>query len=59
DTASRDTDVEFPVWESRAFNSLHRLGVSRYEAPPSIRTRTASLFGPRAYAIEPLKPTQL
>jgi hypothetical protein len=59
DTASRGTDGEFPVWESRSFNSLHRLGGSLYEALPSIRTRTASLFGPRTFDIEPLQPNAL
>ncbi|MGV0155552.1 hypothetical protein ACSW29_19640 [Rhodococcus sp. GB-02] len=59
DTASRGTDGEFPVWESRSFNSLHRLGGSLYEALPSIRARTASLFGPRTCDIEPLLPIPL
>ena len=59
DTASRGADGEFPVWESRSFNSLHRLGGSFHEVLPSIRTRAMGLFGPRTSEIEPLQPTQL
>ena len=59
DTASRGADGEFPVWESRSFNSLHRLGGSFHEALPSIRTRAMGLFGPRTSDIEPLQPTAL
>lgn len=59
DTASRGADGEFPVWESRSFNSLHRLGGSLYEVLPSIRTRALGLFGPRDHDIEPLSPIPL
>lgn len=59
DTTSRGTDGEFPVWESRSLNSLHRLGDSLSEALPSIRDRALSLFGPRTYDIEPLPPIPL
>lgn len=58
DTASRGADGEFPVWESRSLNSLHRLGESLFEALPSIRTQTLRLLGPHTYDIEPLLPSR-
>ena len=58
DTASRGADGEFPVWESRSLNSLHRLGESLFEALPSIRTQTLRLLGPHTYDIEPFLPTR-
>ena len=59
ETAARNEDGEFPVWESRSFDSLYRLGDSLYDAVPHLRTRAAGLFGPLAYDVEPLPPTRL
>lgn len=59
DTAARGTDGEFPVWESRSLNSLHRLGDNLNDALPVLRAGAGRLLGPRAHDIEPLPPTLL
>ena len=59
DTAARTADGEFPVWESRSFNSLHRLGGNLRDALPLLRARTVGASGSRPYDIEPLPPTRL
>jgi hypothetical protein len=53
DLASRDAEGEFPVWESRGMNTLHRLGASLTEALPRLR-ESAGTDG-----VEPLTPSHL
>jgi hypothetical protein len=53
DVASRDTDGEFPIWESRGMNTLNHLGASLADALP--RMREGSGVG----TIEPLEPHRL
>ncbi|MFE7134416.1 hypothetical protein ACFVIM_26515 [Streptomyces sp. NPDC057638] len=59
DSASRDAEGEFPVWESRALDSLHHLGADLHTALRSVRARSAGLLGPRPYDVEPLPATRL
>lgn len=59
DTAARGADGEFPVWESRSLNSLHRLGDGLRDALPRVRARAVSLSGSLPYDIEPLPPARL
>ncbi|MEE1766799.1 hypothetical protein PUR34_00790 [Streptomyces sp. JV185] len=56
-TASRNTDGEFPIWESRALDSLHYLGADLRQA--LVRERSVSIFGPRPFDVEPLPATHL
>ncbi|MGO3885463.1 MAG: hypothetical protein ACTJHU_04120 [Mycetocola sp.] len=58
DTASRTSDGEFPVWESRSCDSLHLLGGSLTEALPLIVERARGLCGSSEFDVEPL-PGQL
>lgn len=59
DTATRDVDGEFPVWESRSLNSLHLLGANLNEALPLIRERATALFGADLPDFEPLPAVRL
>lgn len=58
-SASRNTDGEFPIWESRDFDSLHYLGTDLCEALPLVRERSVSIFGSRPFDVEPLPATRL
>ncbi|WEH33066.1 hypothetical protein PZB75_06555 [Streptomyces sp. AM 4-1-1] len=58
-SASRTTDGEFPIWESRGVDSLHHLGTDLREALPLMRERSDSVFGPRPFDVEPLPATRL
>lgn len=53
DVSSRDEDGEFPVWESRGMNALHRLGASLTEALPRLRENAGT------DRVEPLTPFAL
>ncbi|MET8506316.1 hypothetical protein ABZV60_16890 [Streptomyces sp. NPDC004787] len=59
DSTARDTDGEFPIWESRDFDSLHYLGTGLREALPLVRSRAVSILGPRPFDVEPLPATLL
>ncbi|MFI1245249.1 hypothetical protein ACH4TY_00910 [Streptomyces anulatus] len=58
-TASRDTNGEFAVWESRGCDSLHHLGADLRQALPLLRARSVQIFGHRPFAVEPLPVTHL
>ena len=53
DVTIRDEDGEFPVWESRGMNALHRLGASLTEALPRLRENSGT------DGAEPLTPSVL
>ncbi|MFE6663831.1 hypothetical protein ACFVFH_09705 [Streptomyces sp. NPDC057697] len=58
-SAARDTDGEFPVWESRGLGSLHYLGADLRTALVLVRDRCTSISGPRPFDVEPLPATRL
>ncbi|MFI2209818.1 hypothetical protein [Streptomyces sp. NPDC020141] len=58
-SSARDPDGEFPVWESRSLNSLHRLGSDLHQALPLIRARSADTLGSRPFDVEPLRAARL
>jgi len=53
DVGGRDAAGEFPVWESRGMNTLHRLGESLTAALPLLSDRAAT------ESVEPLTPVRL
>lgn len=59
DTATRDADGEFPVWESRSVNSLHLIGANLDDALPRMRERSTALFGADLPDFEPLPAVRL
>ncbi|MFJ2077159.1 hypothetical protein ACIOGW_18530 [Streptomyces anulatus] len=58
-TASRDANGEFAVWESRGGDSLHHLGAGLRQALPLVRARSGHSSGPRPFAVEPLPAARL
>ncbi|MGW4220534.1 hypothetical protein ACWEJZ_26400 [Streptomyces bacillaris] len=58
-SASRDADGEFPVWESRGINSLRYLGTDLRAALPLVRARSVRTPGSTPYDVEPLPATRL
>ncbi|ALC26183.1 MULTISPECIES: hypothetical protein [Streptomyces] len=58
-SASRNADGEFPIWESRGLDSLHYLGADLRAALPLVRDRSIGSFGPRPFDVEPLPATRL
>ncbi|MEV3870259.1 hypothetical protein [Streptomyces sp. NPDC049906] len=59
ETASRTAEGEFPVWESRRSDTLHRLGADLYEALPLVRARSEEALGVRPFDVEPLPAVRL
>lgn len=59
DSASRSAEGEFPVWESRSFNSLHYLGADLSAALRLLRARSVDVLGPRPFDVDPLPATRL
>lgn len=57
DSASRNTDGEFRIWESCAFDSLQYLGADLRAALPLMLDRSIGIFGPRPFDVEPLPTT--
>ncbi len=58
DIGSRNAAGEFPIWESRAFDSLYYLGADLRKALSLIRARSDSIFGHRPFDVESLPATR-